>query len=52
MVNTAPSKVRVLIVDDSAFMRKVLETIIAADDQLQVRAHASLPEAQSWLYKL
>jgi len=30
----------VLIVDDSAFMRKVLETIFNADDQLQVVGHA------------
>src|SRR6478736_4094652 len=40
MVNTTPRKVRVLIVDDSAFMRKVLETIFNADDQLQVAGHA------------
>jgi two-component system chemotaxis response regulator CheB len=40
MVNTAPSKVRVLIVDDSAFMRKVLETILTSDPQLQVIGHA------------
>src|SRR5271154_5219797 len=33
-------KFRVLIVDDSAFMRKVLETIFAGDDQLQVVGHA------------
>jgi two-component system, chemotaxis family, protein-glutamate methylesterase/glutaminase len=33
-------KYRVLIVDDSAFMRKVLETIISADDQLQVVGQA------------
>jgi len=30
----------VLIVDDSAFMRKVLESIFSADDQLQVAGHA------------
>src|SRR2546430_2070553 len=39
----APSpnkKFRVLVVDDSAFMRKVLETIFNADDQLQVVGHA------------
>jgi two-component system chemotaxis response regulator CheB len=38
----APSsnKTRVLIVDDSAFMRKVLETIFNADPQLQVAGHA------------
>jgi two-component system, chemotaxis family, protein-glutamate methylesterase/glutaminase len=40
MVNTSPSKVRVLIVDDSAFMRKVLETIFNSDPQLQVVGHA------------
>ena len=33
-------KFRVLIVDDSSFMRKVLETIFNADDQLQVVGHA------------
>jgi two-component system chemotaxis response regulator CheB len=37
---TAAKKYRVLIVDDSAFMRKVLDTIIAADDQLQVVGQA------------
>jgi len=37
----APStKTRVLIVDDSAFMCKVLETIFNADPQLQVAGHA------------
>src|SRR5499425_251969 len=36
----SPSKTRVLIVDDSAFMRKVLESIINADPQLQVAGHA------------
>src|ERR1051325_4729551 len=40
MVNTPSSKVRVLIVDDSAFMRKVLETIFNSDPQLQVVGHA------------
>jgi two-component system chemotaxis response regulator CheB len=40
MVNTSPSKVRVLIVDDSAFMRKVLETMLTSDPQLQVIGHA------------
>lgn len=40
MVNAAPKKFRVLIVDDSAFMRKVLETIFNADSQLQVVGHA------------
>src|ERR1700745_760953 len=33
-------KFRVLIVDDSAFMRKVLENIFNGDDQLQVAGHA------------
>ncbi len=38
---SAPSKkFRVLVVDDSAFMRKVLESIFNADDQLQVIGHA------------
>src|SRR5882724_10109337 len=40
MVNTPAKKVRVLIVDDSAFMRKVLETIFNSDAQLQVIGHA------------
>src|SRR6202171_6455474 len=40
MVNTTQKRVRVLVVDDSAFMRKVLETIFAGDDQLQVVGHA------------
>lgn len=40
MAPTASKKFRVLIVDDSAFMRKVLETIFNADDQLQVAGHA------------
>jgi two-component system chemotaxis response regulator CheB len=35
-----PNKTRVLIVDDSAFMRKVLENIFNADPQLQVAGHA------------
>src|SRR6266849_972659 len=33
-------KFRVLVVDDSAFMRKVLENIFNADEQLQVVGHA------------
>jgi len=38
---TAPSKkFRVLVVDDSAFMRKVLESIFNADEMLQVIGHA------------
>src|SRR5258706_1424880 len=40
MATTSPNKVRVLIVDDSAFMRKVLEAILNADDQLQVAGQA------------
>src|SRR5882724_7294676 len=40
MVNTPSKKVRVLIVDDSAFMRKVLETILISDPQFQVAGHA------------
>src|SRR5206468_6469841 len=37
---TPNRKFRVLVVDDSAFMRKVLETIFNADDQLQVVGQA------------
>jgi two-component system chemotaxis response regulator CheB len=37
---TPVKKFRVLIVDDSAFMRRVLETIFNADEQLQVVGHA------------
>jgi len=40
MVSAAAKKFRVLIVDDSAFMRKVLETIFNGDPQLQVVGHA------------
>jgi len=40
MANSANKKFKVLIVDDSAFMRKVLETIISGDDQLQVVGQA------------
>src|SRR6267143_4079719 len=40
MAPAAIKKFRVLSVDDSAFMRKVLETIFNADDQLQVAGHA------------
>jgi two-component system chemotaxis response regulator CheB len=40
MATSANKKFRVLIVDDSAFMRKVLETIFNADDLLQVAGHA------------
>jgi two-component system chemotaxis response regulator CheB len=40
MANTTSNKVRVLIVDDSAFMCKVLENIFNADSQLQVAGRA------------
>jgi len=40
MAPAANKKFRVLIVDDSAFMRKVLEQIFNADAQLQVADHA------------
>ncbi|MBV8515489.1 MAG: chemotaxis response regulator protein-glutamate methylesterase [Acidobacteria bacterium] len=41
MPPTAPNRqYRVLIVDDSAFMRKVLETIISSDETLQVVGQA------------
>jgi two-component system, chemotaxis family, protein-glutamate methylesterase/glutaminase len=40
MATTPNKKFRVLIVDDSAFMRKVLETILTSDDQLQVVGQA------------
>jgi two-component system chemotaxis response regulator CheB len=40
MAPSANKKFRVLVVDDSAFMRKVLETIFSADDQLQVIGQA------------
>jgi two-component system chemotaxis response regulator CheB len=40
MAPIAAKKFRVLVVDDSAFMRKVLETIFNADDQLQVVGQA------------
>jgi two-component system chemotaxis response regulator CheB len=40
MVSANTKKFRVLVVDDSAFMRKVLETIFNADDQLQVVGQA------------
>src|SRR5437016_11442605 len=40
MATSPIKKFRVLVVDDSAFMRKVLETIFNADDQLQVAGQA------------
>jgi two-component system, chemotaxis family, protein-glutamate methylesterase/glutaminase len=40
MVSAGPKKFRVLVVDDSAFMCKVLETIFNADSQLQVVGRA------------
>src|SRR5271165_2299384 len=40
MVSSQPKKFRVLVVDDSTFMRRVLETIFNSDDQLQVVGHA------------
>jgi len=40
MVANALKKIRVLIVDDSAFMRKVLETILITDENMQVVGHA------------
>jgi len=40
MATAASKKFRVLVVDDSAFMRKVLESIFSADEMLQVIGHA------------
>src|SRR5450631_2900343 len=40
MAATALKKIRVLIVDDSAFMRKVLETILVSDENVRVVGHA------------
>jgi len=40
MAPALPKKFRVLVVDDSAFMRKVLESIFNADEQLTVIGHA------------
>jgi two-component system chemotaxis response regulator CheB len=40
MVTSTPKKFRVLVVDDSAFMRKVLESIFNADEHLQVIGQA------------
>src|ERR1700719_1711154 len=40
MATNTLKKIRVLIVDDSAFMRKVLETILITDENVQVVGHA------------
>jgi two-component system chemotaxis response regulator CheB len=40
MVSATSKKFRVLVVDDSSFMRKVLENILNADEQLQVVGQA------------
>jgi two-component system chemotaxis response regulator CheB len=40
MAATTLKKIRVLIVDDSAFMRKVLETILITDENVQIVGHA------------
>jgi len=40
MASATPKKFRVLVVDDSAFMCRVLEAIFNADDQLQVVGRA------------
>ena len=40
MAPALSKKFRVLVVDDSAFMRKVLESIFATDEQLTVIGHA------------
>ena len=40
MAATTLKKIRVLIVDDSAFMRKVLETILVTDENVQIVGHA------------
>ena len=40
MATDTLKKIRVLIVDDSAFMRKVLETILITDENVQVVGHA------------
>src|SRR5579859_259437 len=37
---TSGKRIRVLVVDDSAFMRKVLQSIIASDPQLEVCGEA------------
>lgn len=39
-MNAAAKKIRVLLVDDSSFMRKVLQTIISSDPQMEVVGQA------------
>lgn len=39
-MSAAAKKIRVLLVDDSSFMRKVLQTIISADPQMEVVGQA------------
>ena len=41
MVSNQPKKFRVLVVEDSTFMRRVLESIFNSDDQLQFVGHAT-----------
>ena len=41
MVSSQPKKFRVLVVEDSTFMQRVLESIFNSDDQLQVVGHAT-----------
>ena len=40
MATDTQKEIRVLIVDDSAFMRKVLETILITDEHVHVVGHA------------
>ena len=40
MITESHKDIRVLIVDDSSFMRKVLETILASDESVHVVGHA------------
>jgi len=40
MTTGANKKIRVLVVEDSAFMQKVLENIFNSDPQLHVVGHA------------
>lgn len=39
-MNAATKKIRVLLVDDSSFMRRVLQTIVGSDPQMEVVGHA------------